>query len=296
MQHRQALHRWQESGKWYKYRGHSIFCQVAGKGEPLVLIHGFPSASWDWSGVWKLLAEHFQVITLDMIGFGFSDKPAKYTYSIVDQADLFESVLSELGITRCHVLSHDYGDSVAQELMYRQYENPAKVAVESVCFLNGGIFPELHKPALIQKLLLGSIGHFVSRLITRSVMDQNMCRIFGPLTQPTNAQLESFWHLLEYNNGRAIMHKIIRYLDERRSLRHRWVAPMMDGNIPLCFINGIDDPVAGKEMVARYREVVSQPYVVELIGVGHYPHVELPSKVFDAYLVFRERVSAGVAH
>lgn len=51
-----------------------------------------------------------------------------------------------------HVLAHDYGDSVAQELLARHYEGRFHMA--SCVFLNGGLFPETHRPALVQKLLL----------------------------------------------------------------------------------------------------------------------------------------------
>jgi pimeloyl-ACP methyl ester carboxylesterase len=296
MQHRERLQKWQEEGKWHKYKGYSIFCQMAGTGEPLVLIHGFPTASWDWKGVWADLASKYQVITFDMIGFGFSDKPTEYAYSIVDQANLVESILQEIGIRKCHLLCHDYGDSVGQELLARQREGSAKVHIETICFLNGGLFPEVHQPALIQKLLLSAVGPFVSRLITRRMFDLNMQHIFGSLTQPTDRQLEEFWQLLEYNDGRAIMHRHIKYLEERRCLRQRWVAPMLRGGIPMAFINGVDDPIAGASMVARYKALVVKPYVLELAGVGHYPQVELPGEVVAGYLQFRERFSMAVAH
>ncbi len=296
MQHRERLQAWQKSGKWHKYKGYSIFCQMAGAGEPLVLIHGFPTASWDWKGVWADLASKYQVITFDMIGFGFSDKPTDHVYSIVDQANLVESILQETGIRRCHLLCHDYGDSVGQELLARQREGNAKLRIETICFLNGGLFPEVHQPALIQKLLLSPAGAFVSRLVTRRMFDLNMQRIFGSLTQPTDRQLEEFWQLLEYNNGRAVMHRLIKYMEERRCLRQRWVEPMLDSGLPMAFINGVEDPISGANMVARYKTLIEKPYVVELAGVGHYPHVELPGEVIVSYLQFRERFSAVVSH
>lgn len=302
---KERLQRWQNSGKWHKYKGYSIFCQMAGQEAssetetetaPLVLIHGFPTASWDWQGVWGDLADKYAVITIDMIGFGFSDKPVDYQYSIVDQADLFESVLQGLGVSRCHLLCHDYGNSVGQELLARQSLGSSRIQVESICFLNGGIFPEAHKPALIQRMLLSPLGSLVSKLVTRRGYELNMQRIFGPLTQPTDTQLKEFWQLLEYNNGRAVLHRQIHYLEERQCLRQRWVQPLINGIVPMCFINGIEDPVAGANMVARYKALIPNPYVVELVGVGHYPQVEIPIEVVKGYFTFRERHDAGTAH
>lgn len=81
--------------------------------------HGFPTASWDWHKLWPEFVKHYRVIALDMIGFGFSDKPINYHYSIGDQADLQQALLTSLGISSIHLLAHDYGDTVAQELLAR---------------------------------------------------------------------------------------------------------------------------------------------------------------------------------
>src|SRR5690554_7758442 len=85
-----TLDGWQQAGKWFSYGGHAIFSRMPGQGEPLVLLHGFPTARWDWSRVWPMLARHYNLLTVDMLGFGFSDKPRNYRYSIEDQADLVQ--------------------------------------------------------------------------------------------------------------------------------------------------------------------------------------------------------------
>lgn len=87
-----------------------------------------------YSTIWAPLTERWRVITLDMLGFGFSAKP-NAPYSILRQADLFEARLRELGIGEYHVLAHDYGDTVAQELLARKSVSPR---ILSMCFLNGG--------------------------------------------------------------------------------------------------------------------------------------------------------------
>ena len=121
------LAEWRSVGQFFEYRGHRIFWREAGRADApvLLLIHGFPTASWDWEALWPELGERYRVLALDMIGFGFSDKPMQYGYSIVDQADLQETLLRLRDVAEYHVLAHDYGDSVAQELIARQSESGA---------------------------------------------------------------------------------------------------------------------------------------------------------------------------
>src|SRR5262245_13548553 len=90
---------WAAAGRTIGYRGHPIFVRDARvrAAEALLLIHGFPTASWDWEAMWPVLAERFHVLTLDMIGFGLSAKPPDYAYSLMDQADLLEFFLTGQG-------------------------------------------------------------------------------------------------------------------------------------------------------------------------------------------------------
>ena len=66
---------WKEKGKYFPHKGHQIFFTKEGIGPALLLLHGFPTSSWDWYKIWPQLIERFEVIAFDFIGFGFSDKP-----------------------------------------------------------------------------------------------------------------------------------------------------------------------------------------------------------------------------
>ncbi|MEM1214896.1 MAG: alpha/beta fold hydrolase [Bacteroidota bacterium] len=117
-----TLPTWQSKGEYFSYQGHQIFTLEEGTGRVLLLIHSFPTASWDWWQMWPTLSDKYRVIALDMLGFGFSDKPRKHAYSILEQADIIEALQRNKGVEKVHLLSHDYGDTVAQELLARHDE------------------------------------------------------------------------------------------------------------------------------------------------------------------------------
>ncbi len=279
------LDEWVARGSELEYRGQRVRYWSAGNGEPLLLIHGFPSGSWDWHYLWNELAACYRVIAVDMIGFGFSAKPRHYEYSLLDQADLLQAVLDHLDVGGYHILAHDYGDSVAQELLARDRSGPRKLG--SVCFLNGGLFPETHHPVLMQKLLMSPLGFLIGRLYGRARMAQTFGNIFGPQTQPDETELDAFWRMIEFNQGRAVMHLLIRYIAERKVQRERWLQAMQHSHVPLRLIDGAVDPVSGKHMAERYRELIPAADVVLLESIGHYPQVEAPEQVLAHYLAFR---------
>ena len=287
---------WREAGRVHVHRGHQFFyieqAREPGADTALLLIHGFPTSSWDWHGIWDELGTRFpRVIALDMMGFGFSSKPYDYRYSILDQADLHEALLAHLGVKRVHLLAHDYGDTVAQELLARHLErgHGAVPRIESCVLLNGGLFPETHRARAVQKLLLTPLGPLLSRLMSRRSFDKSFSAVFGANTRPSAQELDEFWGLIRRDGGNRIMHKLIGYMPERIAHRERWVGALQKTRVPLRVIDGADDPVSGAHMVARYRELIPNPDTVLLPGIGHYPQVEDPQGVLKAFFEFHSK-------
>ena len=285
----ETVDEWQRGGRYTTFREHRVFFRDSGAtGRPLLfLIHGFPTSSWDWAPVWSALSTRFRLVAPDLLGFGFSAKPKGHDYRIAEQADLCEAVMRELSLGEMHVLAHDYGDTVAQELLARQNEGVGVGTWRSLCLLNGGLFPETHHPRPIQRLLASPLGFLASGLTSKRVFDRSFSRVFGAETKPNATELDAFWRLVAHDDGQRNFHRLIRYMNERRAHRARWVGALLQSVVPVALINGSADPVSGAHMVARYREVVrSDDRIVALSGIGHYPQVEAPERVVGELLSF----------
>jgi pimeloyl-ACP methyl ester carboxylesterase len=277
------LKEWLSQGSHFFWESHSIYYRCTSrKGKPTVLlIHGFPTASYDFAPIWPQLAKHFSLVTADMLGFGFSAKPYPHSYSVIEQADLLEALLKKLKVKEYHVLAHDYGVSVAQELLARQAGK--KRPVLSVCFLNGGLYPEHHKPLLVQKLMLSPLGPLLAKFFTKAKLRASFDAIFGE-HKASEGELEDFWQLINYNDGRRVIPKLLHYMNERRQYRERWVNAMESTSVPLAMINGPLDPISGRHLAEAFAKRNPKARVEILEGVGHYPQVEAPDGVLHAYL------------
>lgn len=284
---------WRAAGRRFDHGPHRVFYRDEGAGPVVLCIHGFPTASWDWHRVWPDLVRRHRAVAPDMLGFGFSAKPRRHAYSIMEQADLHEALLAALGIDEVIVLAHDYGDTVAQELLARHEERAAaarRPRIRGVCFLNGGLFPEAHRARRVQKLLLTPLGPLVARLTTARTFAAGFAAVFGPRTQPSADELRDFWRLVRAEDGHRVMHRLIRYIPERRRHRERWVGPLARAHLPLRLVNGPEDPVSGRHMAERYRALVPGADVVLLEGIGHYPQVEDPTGTARAFAEFVARL------
>ena len=140
---------WFAAGERVDLGGFSLFTRAAGdEGRPwLTLLHGYPTCSFDWAGVADALAEERRLLMLDFLGFGDSDKPADHAYSIHEQADLTEALWRHHGVTSTALVVHDYAVSVGQELLARHAEGKLEVRIERIAFLNGGLYPDMHRAA-----------------------------------------------------------------------------------------------------------------------------------------------------
>lgn len=280
------LENWKAQGRQLDYRGHTVFVAEAGKGEALLCLHGYPYCSWQWRKLWPALQQHHRVIAPDMIGCGLSDKPRDFSYSIPAETDLMVEILRQLGVSEVHLLAHDYGVSIAQELLARNQEGTAGPRVLSACFLNGGLLPEKFRERMEHRLIRLR-GLQVALLFDGKSFERSVGALYGPATRPADGELLLDWELATRNGGLFVADRIFHFLEERIDNRERWVGALQKATAPLRMINGSADPIAGQAMAETYREIVPNPDVVPLPDIGHFPHLEAPEQVLAAYREFR---------
>ncbi|NXT85074.1 MEST protein, partial [Zapornia atra] len=209
--------------------------------------------------VWEGLSQWFhRVIALDLVGFGFSDKPRPHHYSIFEQASIVEGLVHHLGLhhQRINLLSHDYGDTVAQELLHRyEHNKTGSILINSLCLSNGeppvassGVWDHRYAPP---KKELG-------------------CDVGAGMTQ-----------------GRSLF-SILQYINQRKKHRERWVGALMSTSVPLHLIYGPLDPVnPHPEFLQLYKKVLPTSTVSVLDDhISHYPQLEDPTGFLNAYLSF----------
>ena len=275
-----TLDEWRDGGTQFDWQGFRLFVRRGGSGKPLLLIHGFPTSSFDWAAMWPALSTRYSLHALDMLGFGLSDKPLAFPYSLHASADQWQDYVLSQGLREVDVLAHDYGDTVLQELLARQNEGRLPFRIQRATFLNGGLFPEATFPILMQKLLLGPFGPVVARLSSFGRFRASMQSIAGaPLAEQ---ELQWHWQLLAREHGRLVMPKIIQYIRERQQHRERWTGALQQAGIPLHLIVGERDPISGKTIAERWQTLLPNSPLSRLAGVGHYPQWEVPAQVLVA--------------
>jgi pimeloyl-ACP methyl ester carboxylesterase len=265
-------------------RPRGVFVLETGDGPPMTLLHGFPSSSHDWAKVTPLLARVYSLVLFDFLGFGASDKPRDHTYSLHEQADLVEAVWASRRVAATVLVAHDYGVSVAQELLARRAEGRHGVDLRALHLLNGGVYPDLHRPQPTQLALLDpEQGPALSELIGED--------LFVPALRPTFADAfdaaddsADIWQATSHDGGERIAHLLIGYIRDREQHAERWVAALEHTDVPVAFVWGMLDPVSGAHMAQRIRERLPEAPFCALTDVSHWPALEAPERVGEALL------------
>lgn len=259
-----------------------VFVRRLGKGAPMTLLHGFPSCSYDWSGVVPVLAHKFAMLLPDLLGFGASEKPREHVYSISEQADLVEALWAYDGIASTTLVAHDYSVSIVQELLARKAEDRLGVELVAVHLLNGGLYPDLHRPEPIQTALLDpEQGPRISAELTEQRMAAALRPTFAATFDPTLHSAD-IWRAASRNG--VILDRLIRYMPDRRENESRWVTALETSDTPLSFIWGMLDPISGAHVAERLRERLPDAPFTALTDTGHWPPLEAPQRVGAAVL------------
>jgi pimeloyl-ACP methyl ester carboxylesterase len=262
----------------------SIFVLETGDGPPMTLLHGFPSSSHDWAKATPVLARVHSLLLFDFLGFGASDKPRDHVYSLHEQADLVEALWAAQRITATALVAHDYGVSVAQELLARRAEGRLPVELRSVHLLNGGVYPDLHRPQPTQIALLDpQQGPALSELITEQLFVQGLRPTFADGFDSAHDSAD-IWQATCHEGGERIAHLLIGYIRDRERHGERWVTALEHADLPLAFVWGMLDPVSGAHMAQRIRERLPEAPFLALDDVAHWPPLEAPGRVSEALL------------
>lgn len=270
---------WQALGTYHQIGEHRVFTVEAGTGdETLVILHGYPSASFDYHKVLEMWKPYFRVIVHDHLGFGLSDKPKNYSYSLIEQAEIAQQLWQKLGVKKAHLLAHDYGTSVATEIIYRRNLGIEPIKIQSATLGNGSMLIEMSQLLLSQKLLYHSFfGPLLAKLCSRGYFKYNMRKIWWDKSKCEEAELDILWDMLIADGGREALPKLTQYIPERFKFWNRWIANgLYKTDLPINLLWADKDPVAIIEMAHQLHKNIPNNQLQILENIGHYPMLEAP--------------------
>lgn len=274
-----AAKAWEQTGSYMTVDGHRVFYHDVGEGPVILLLHGHPSSSLDWKDVVPVLQEKARVISFDHVGWGLSDKPVRFGYTLMDLADITEKVVAELGVAEAHVVSHDISTSVHTELMARHLEGSLSFKMLSAMLTNGSILqwvsnePDEQNLAAHNETLFEAIKGF--KAMGPKFKEMANAATLGNLS---DEKLELMKELHLRDHGLDRMAAISVYMRERYVHAERWLGAIEKFQ-PLRIVWAVDDPVANIAIGRELNQRAPQAAYAEISGVGHFPNAEAPEEI-----------------
>jgi pimeloyl-ACP methyl ester carboxylesterase len=276
--------RWEALGEYRTLLGHRIFtmslpASERDAAEPLVVLHGFPTSSYDFHAVVDALRRDRAVHFVDFLGYGLSDKPDRaYTMSL--QADIVVAFLREIGLARFALLSHDMGDTVGGELLARVLDGSWEADVTRRVVTNGSIYIEMAHLSPGQELLLTLPDERLDKdgLVDAAAVGAGVAATFSAQSHVDTREVDVMARFVAHDEGQRILPRLIRYIEERRRDEQRFTGAIEVHPSPLAIVWGADDPIAVVAMSDRLQRARPDAALTVLDGVGHYPMVEAPER------------------
>jgi pimeloyl-ACP methyl ester carboxylesterase len=281
-----GLQEWIDQGRFIEVNGNKIFIVTAGEAETeghgVLIVHGFPGSSWDWSGVVPQVAERTRVVIPDMLGFGQSDKPQTGTfedhYSLFKQADLYEAVAKKEGLTEVMLVAHDMGQTVASELMKRHQEGTLPFKIRHAIIFNGSTLINLVVLAPMQKKGLDAPDDLGPDM-PKDVVMKDLNDSFGKDHPASEETLSNMADQILANEGDRVFNRQIRYMKQREENLQRWQAGIINFNGPVSMFWGELDPISVVAMADAWKDMQPKIELHKWPDVAHWPMIDVPDRV-----------------
>jgi pimeloyl-ACP methyl ester carboxylesterase len=284
---------WRRAGSLIEIDGRKIFVRdQVGTGPPLMLLHGYPSSSYDWRHAFELLPDR-RVISFDYLGFGLSDKPRGHAYSLHAHADTVQAIAARYTGEPLVLVAHDMSTSVVTELLARDIEGLLPFKIAAVLLFNGSIVIERASLTIGQKLLRSRLGPLAARLSNERTFRAQFARIFSAAHPLSAEEAADQWALLAYNDGHRILDRLTFYLHERVTFAARWHGALRGwpGRLELSWADR--DPVCTEAVLQAVLALRPNAPLTRLPGLGHYPQIEDPATTIAVIDRFAPRADAA---
>ena len=252
--------------------------------EAIVFVHGNPGYSLDWENLMERAGAFCRCIAPDMPGFGRSDKPDTFDYTVEGYARHLGALLTKLGVRRTHLVLHDFGGPWGLAWAVGNLS-----ALASLTLINTGVLPGYRWHLFARLWRTPIIGEAVMATTTRAGFHIMIKR--GNRRGLPKAFVDAMFDHLDAGTKRAVL-RLYRATNDPGDLAESVGRALRDWTGPVLVIWGRADPYISSEYAERQRAVFPKAKVVLLDQSGHWPHADDPEQVASIAIPFwREAAS-----
>jgi pimeloyl-ACP methyl ester carboxylesterase len=251
--------------------------------EAVVFVHGNPGPAEDWRDLVGRTGSFARAVAPDMPGYGDADKPRDWPYTVQGYAAHLDGVLTELGITRAHLVMHDFGGPWGLTWAVAHPE-----AFASATLVNTGVLLDYRWHHYAKVWRTPGLGELFQATTTRRAFRLLLGRENPRLPRPALDRLYDVSR--SWPTKRAVL-KLYRATPATAmgSLRDR-LRPL---DRPALVLWGTGDAYIPWQQAERQPESFPSARIELLEGLGHWPFLEDPARVNESVIPFLREVTAA---
>jgi pimeloyl-ACP methyl ester carboxylesterase len=260
---------------YFEIDGHHLHYVDEGQGAPVLFVHGTPSWSFDFRKLIKVLRQNHRCIAVDHIGFGLSDKPECFDYSIQNHCKTLEEFILKKNLHAVTLVVHDFGGPIGLNFAIRFPER-----IERLVILNSWLWSSRSDPGFVRlaKVLKSPLVPFLYRyfnfspryILPGSFGDRKLPKyLLKQYTAP-------FADRNQRNGPVAFARSLTKDQDWMEGL---WKKISIIEDKPALFIWGMKDFFFGPDSLTRFQTGFKKVDTIQLATCGHFPQEEEPETV-----------------
>ncbi|WP_078344747.1 alpha/beta fold hydrolase [Mycobacteroides chelonae] len=253
--------------------GHRVHYVDEGSGPTLLLLHGNPTWSFDYSTVISSLRTDFRCVAIDYPGFGLSMAAAGYRYLPTEHAEIIDRFVEMLELSNVTLVGHDWGGPIGLSVVQRR---PA--TFDRLVLTNTWAWPVTDPLIQVMSHVMGSpIGRLLIRQLNLFV--NAMIPIGHRLTTPTSAQMNHYRKALGSSSRREASAVFPREITSSRVFLADIEAGLTDLEaLPTLIIWGDSDFAFGDKELQRWQQTFTNHETVIVKGAGHFVPSDAPEQ------------------
>jgi pimeloyl-ACP methyl ester carboxylesterase len=262
-------------------QGNSIAYFREGKGETIVFVHGITTYSFIWRKVVPYFQSGYDIVLIDLLGCGASDKPLNEDLSLKRQTHLIKEFCQKLEITRFHMICHDVGGGIGQIFAVNYPELLFDLTlINSVAYNFWPVQPIIAmRTPIVRQIAMASLDFGMFEVIVKRGLYHK--------TLFTSELMEHFWKPMKESIGiKGFLH-FAKCLDNKNLTEIE--AEIRQLKIPVLIIRGEADVYLSAAISEKLHAAIPGSQLVKIETGGHFIQEDEPEKISKSILNFITR-------
>jgi len=261
--------------KTFDYNGVNINYYEAGQGPPVILLHGFGACAYTWRYLIPALAEQHRVLTMDLKGYGLSDKPRDGHYAVSDQAEMVAAFIRRLDLHDLVIMGHSMGGGVTL-LTYFKVREDKDWRLKRLVLIDSAGYPQ-KMPWFIRMAKIPGLNTVVTRLLSpRFATYLVLKKCYYNKDKITEEQIDTYAYYGSLPGAPEAVRQTARQVvpDNMEAV----TAQYKTISVPVLIIWGAEDEVVPLKVARNFKRDIPDSELAVISKCGHIPLEEEPQE------------------